>query len=622
MAQDNLLVNPGFEPPFDPVTGVVPGQIAQGWTPWSITDNGALQPEYYPASDTVSGMGTPRIQEGEDAQQYFSFFASHVAGVYQRVSGLTAGDQVEFSIFAWLWSSSGDDTNVSAAEADMTIEVGIDPTGGEDATSESIVWSEAQSTTDQFIQLSVQATAEGDAVTVFVRSVVNQVLMNNVVYLDEASLTVVSAGAAETAEATEAVATDEVATEEVATEVVATEAVTEIVDLPTDAPTATEAVVEVTAEATEAPPTEEPTEEVPAATPEATVEATEEETEAPVLVATVLMTEAATEEVATEEATEEATPQATEEPTVEVIEVEPTATVTPLPTQPPPTAVPTATEIVPTALPPSATLIPPTVTPSPTLNLTVFPFLIAYTVQSGDFVAAIAERYNTTAEAIIIANGLGPEAFINAGQQLLIPVAALPTATQPVAPTAEVTIIIIEPTTEIAATAVPPTVEAPTAQVQVIEPTTAVPVVVASPTVPPSVDASAVVVEPIRYTVRYGDTLSSIAAAFRVPARDLARFNRIVNPNLVYVGQLLLIPVGGVPTATPTMFVPTLTRIPPTPVPPTATQPAVTAVYYVRPGDTLYVISIRFNVRISDLMRLNRIADANRIYVGQLLYIP
>ncbi|MCK6578061.1 MAG: LysM peptidoglycan-binding domain-containing protein [Anaerolineae bacterium] len=590
--QDNLLVNPGFEAPFDPVAGVVPGQIAEGWTPWSLTTEGALQPEYYPASDTISGMGSPRILSGADAQQYFTFFAAHVAGVYQRVSGLKADTPLEFSIHAWLWSSSADDTSASAAEADMTIEIGIDPTGGDEATSDTIVWSEPQSTYDEFIKLSVTATAEGDSVTVFVRSTVLQVMMNNVVYLDDASL--IAAGEAPAVEPTEEVSaepevTQEAATQEpvpeVATEESATqEATIEVMTEPTVVAPATEQTPEATIEVTEVVSPD-------AATAEATVVVIAEATEETALVATVLMTEPPAE--------------ITEEATVQVVIIEPSSTSTLIPTAVPTLESPTATPVPPTAEPPTATPVPPTAepptttpippTPSPTLNLTVFPFAISYTVVSGDSVSAIAGQFNTTAEAIIIANGLDETAAISIGQQLIIPVAALPSPTAVVTEvTQAVEVIVIEPTAVV--------------QAQVVEPTAVVQA--GAPTVPPA--------EPVRYVVRYGDTLSSIASAFRVSSRDLARFNRIVNPNLVYAGQVLLIPTSGMPT--PTSVVPTITQSPPTPIPPTSTP--IYRTYRVMPGDTLYLISIRLNVRISDLIRINRIADANRIFVGQILYVP
>jgi LysM repeat protein len=42
----------------------------------------------------------------------------------------------------------------------------------------------------------------------------------------------------------------------------------------------------------------------------------------------------------------------------------------------------------------------------------------------------------------------------------------------------------------------------------------------------------------------------------------------------------------------------------------------------VRPGDTLFRIALRFGVPMSRLMEANRIANASRIFVGQVLVIP
>src|SRR5688500_15552033 len=48
---------------------------------------------------------------------------------------------------------------------------------------------------------------------------------------------------------------------------------------------------------------------------------------------------------------------------------------------------------------------------------------------------------------------------------------------------------------------------------------------------------------------------------------------------------------------------------------------AADPVVVVRPGDTLTAISRRHNVSIADLVQLNAIADAGRIYAGQTLRI-
>lgn len=68
--------------------------------------------------------------------------------------------------------------------------------------------------------------------------------------------------------------------------------------------------------------------------------------------------------------------------------------------------------------------------------------------------------------------------------------------------------------------------------------------------------------EVIIYKVRAGDTLSLIADKFAVSLYDLMVANGLTNEDFIQVEQELIIPVGGLPTPTPTF----------TPVPPTPTE--------------------------------------------------
>jgi hypothetical protein len=90
------------------------------------------------------------------------------------------------------------------------------------------------------------------------------------------------------------------------------------------------------------------------------------------------------------------------------------------------------------------------------------------------------------------------------------------------------------------------------------------------PTQPPAVEEAAGPEEETpTYTVQTGDTLFSIVAKFDVSLQDVMAANNLDNPDLLQVGQVLIIPVGGLPTAAAP---PTETPQPQAPPQPLASQ--------------------------------------------------
>jgi len=73
--------------------------------------------------------------------------------------------------------------------------------------------------------------------------------------------------------------------------------------------------------------------------------------------------------------------------------------------------------------------------------------------------------------------------------------------------------------------------------------------------------------EPVRHIVQAGDTLGTIAQQYDVPLEDIIQFNNIINPNILDVGEELIIPVGGIPTPTPEPTPVPTSAEPPTPIP-------------------------------------------------------
>ena len=100
------------------------------------------------------------------------------------------------------------------------------------------------------------------------------------------------------------------------------------------------------------------------------------------------------------------------------------------------------------------------------------------------------------------------------------------------------------------------------------------------------------------HIVRWGETLSSLARHYGTSVAVIARFNGIANPNRIYAGQRIYIPTSA-----------------------GYAYPCGTA-YVVRYGDTLSGIAWRHGVSVNSLVWANGIANPNRIYGGQRLYIP
>ncbi len=121
------------------------------------------------------------------------------------------------------------------------------------------------------------------------------------------------------------------------------------------------------------------------------------------------------------------------------------------------------------------------------------------------------------------------------------------------------------------------------------------------------------------YTVQAGDTLFRISLRYGLTVSQLASANGIANPNLIFVGQTLQIPVGGAVNPTPIVLTPITPVAGVTPAP---VSGGTGGSYIVQPGDTLYRIALRFGVSLSSLVQANGIVNPNLIYVGQSLQIP
>jgi len=188
---------------------------------------------------------------------------------------------------------------------------------------------------------------------------------------------------------------------------------------------------------------------------------------------------------------------------------------------------------------------------------------VVYVVKPGDTLRSIAAANGTTISAIVRANNMANPDVIYPGQRLTIPVRGSGAPTAAPAPTA------------------------PTK---------------------PTTGAS------VYHTVKLGDTLEKVARAYGTTAAAISSANGITNPDLIWVGQKLLIPgskQSGAPAPQP------IAKPKPKPQP----APASQQIYIVQAGDTLGQIAKRYGTTVAAIMAANDLPSANNIGAGQRLII-
>ncbi|MCT3428185.1 LysM peptidoglycan-binding domain-containing protein [Limosilactobacillus fermentum] len=251
-----------------------------------------------------------------------------------------------------------------------------------------------------------------------------------------------------------------------------------------------------------------------------------------------------------------------------------------------------------------------------------------YTVQPGDTLSGIAVEYNTTTATLTSLNNLSNPNLIYVGQRLLVKsasTAAASSATSTATSTASATstssttsattytvksgdtlssIASSHNTTTAALTSLNSLANPNLIYVgQVLKLANTTTASTSSTSSAASTSSSA-----MTYTVKSGDTLSSIASSYNTTTSTLTSLNNLSNPNLIYVGQVLKVAGSSTSVSTSTSSS-------------SASQATTSGTYTVKAGDTLSSIASSYNTTTAALASANSIPNANLIYVGQVLKV-
>lgn len=222
-----------------------------------------------------------------------------------------------------------------------------------------------------------------------------------------------------------------------------------------------------------------------------------------------------------------------------------------------------------------------------------------YTIKSGDTLFKLAQRYNTTVEAITKINpGINPN-NLRVGQIICIP------GTAP-GPTP------------------PPTPSCPNGFLHTIRPgdtlfglsqqfgVSVEAIMKANPGINPNnlqvgqkicIPGAVAPMPPcpngFYYTIKEGDTLFNLSQQFGVSVEEIMRANPGIDPNRLQIGQSICIPR------------------PVTPTPPCPNG----FLYTIRPGDNYFSLSQQFGISVDSLIRANPGIDPDRLQIGQIICI-
>lgn len=162
--QANLLNNADFEWPYDS------DGSASGWGRWfrnSSEDKFDDCTKGYRKKPHWSQESNPAlIKSGGSSQHIGNMWDTWSAGVQQNVT-VNPGSTYRFTVWVYAFASNNDFPGPSDGGIQSNVKVGIDPNGSGLWNDADVVWSGKINPLDNWQQISVEATATGNLITVF-----------------------------------------------------------------------------------------------------------------------------------------------------------------------------------------------------------------------------------------------------------------------------------------------------------------------------------------------------------------------------------------------------------------------------------------------------------------------
>lgn len=200
------------------------------------------------------------------------------------------------------------------------------------------------------------------------------------------------------------------------------------------------------------------------------------------------------------------------------------------------------------------------------------------TVKPGDTLSRIASRHGVSVSDLAEFNGMKNLHALKIGQEIKIPVPAAPEAVTAAAPQTEPA--FTAPKIPLVLAPKPSKPEGPTQ------------LAVATPEELEAAKPKAKPAEPTSYTIRSGDTLSTIAGRHGIKTATLASANDLSVTDTLPVGKVLKVPHAD-------------------------------GVYVkVRAGESISHLATRYGIKASEIQEANQIGDPRTIREGQTLFLP